>query len=75
LSVLEQQRIEANGDAEDIAAIDAGRDHWIALLRPHLPTKALWAAKEMRLRDAAYAVSVWFRLRSAHMQASSHARS
>jgi glycosyltransferase involved in cell wall biosynthesis len=74
LSVLEQQRVEAQGDAEDNAAIDEGRDHWITLLRPHLPNKALWAAKEMRLRDAAYAMSVWYRLRAAHMQARSQVR-
>jgi glycosyltransferase involved in cell wall biosynthesis len=75
LSVLERQRAEANGDAEDNAAIDEGRDHWITLLRPHLPNKALWAAKEMRLSDAAYTMAVWFRLRSAHMRARSEAPS
>jgi glycosyltransferase involved in cell wall biosynthesis len=40
LSVLEQQRVEANGDVEDIAAIDEGRDHWITLLPASIQTRS-----------------------------------
>jgi glycosyltransferase involved in cell wall biosynthesis len=65
LRVLDQLERESDGDPGDTEAIEAGRRHWISLLRPHLPVKALWAAKELRLREAAYGMFVWWRLRSA----------
>jgi hypothetical protein len=65
LGVLDQLERESDGDPAEIAAIEAGRQHWISLLRPHLPVKAFWAAKELRLREAAYAMRVWWRLKSA----------
>jgi glycosyltransferase involved in cell wall biosynthesis len=63
LSVLELHRLESGGNAEELAAIDAGRHHWIRLLRPQLLPKAFWAAKELRFRDAAHSLSVWYSLR------------
>jgi glycosyltransferase involved in cell wall biosynthesis len=64
LSVLDQIERESNGDRDDLAAIDAGRLYWTSLLLPHLPMKAFWAAKELRLREAAYSIAVWWRLKS-----------